>query len=444
MSNQTFSFGSIHSLSSEVWTSEMMATRWKWRDRSMESVIQRVISVNKSNFDYLGIVPSLEVSNGKPVLRLTTSKYIGAIPILSPIGKPAGDLYVVGRYGEDAAELMPLIEKELSVEFAPETRLVQNTQLTPPILLECCKYVDLFVEAERLKWRKFTSRIEESRQTTGSTLWREYALQTAKNPISFDRFKNKRNILTTNHEEWGQLCYVLNLAISEIESFRTPFRTQSAYRSIISSLRTSSNQRIVVPTTKIQTKASDPSFIKELKRIATIILNNQSNEKVAWRVDYAKFFEVYVQYLIREVGRIKGAKAISNPHYKITTSRSLSWGLKFLEPDVILKKESQQYVVDAKYKSHMFNMDSDSSDLKDSFRHDFHQVLAYSSLNSMQNKKAMLVYPNKSFAYQRLYINSPTDSTASTVYLVGVPMVRSKVLETIAQLSSLISFEEDN
>lgn len=339
---------------------------------------------------------------------------------------------------------MSLIDKELSVEFSPETRLVQNSSLTPPILLECCKFIDLFIEAARLKWRKFTSRVEDSRQASGATLWGEYALRTAKNPSEFDRFKNKSNILTTNHVEWGQLCYVLSLAISEIESHRTPFRTQSAYRNIISVLKASSYQRIIVPTTKIQTHASDPSSIKELKRIASIILNNQSQENVAWRVDYSKFFEVYVQYLIREVGRIKGAKEVSNPHYGIMSSRSLAWGLKYLEPDAILKKESQQYVVDAKYKSHMFNLDSESEDLKEAFRHDFHQVLAYCSLNSMMNKKAMLVYPYTSFKYQRLQINSPIDPVTSTVYLVGVPMDRAKVLDTISQLSSLISFEEKN
>ena len=444
MNSQAYSFGSIPSLSSVIWSSEMMTARWKWRDRSMESIIQRIITVNKRGFDYLGIVPSLVIDEGKPALRLTTSKYIGAIPILSPNGKPVGDLTVVGRYNEDASELMPLVDKELSVEFASDFCLVSDSPLSPTILLECCKYVDLFFEAERLSWRKFTSRVEDSKQAGGATLWSEYALQTAKDPSSFDRFRNRRNILTTNHEEWGNLCYVLEIAIAEIESYKTPLRTQAAYRNIIASLRTSSQQRITVPTTRISTHASDPLVIKELKRIASIILSSYSHEKAAWRVDYAKFFEVYVQYLIREVGKTKGAKELSNPHYPISASRYLSWGLKYLEPDCVLTKGTQQYVVDAKYKSHMFNLDSDSEDLKESFRRDFHQILAYCSLNSMSYKKAMLIYPNSVFGSQRLSVTNPSDPTTTTVYLVGIPMVRAAVQETIKQLSSLISFERES
>ena len=439
-SQSSYTFGPIPSLSSVVWTSDVLSSRWRWSDRSMESVIQRLIVVNKANFDYLGIIPSLEDDQGKPALRLTTSKYVGAVPIYSPKGKPAGDLYVTGRYGEDAAELMSLISSEISVEFAPESKLVLDSPLTPPILLECCKYLDQFVLAERFKWRKFDNRVEGSKQASASTLWNEYALRTAKNPLDSDRFKNKRNILTTDHEEWGQLCYVLKLAVAEIESYRTPFRIKSAYRNTISSLRSTLQQNTIVQTTKITSHASDPIPIKELKRIASLILNNKSQEKVAWRVDYAKFFEVYVQYLIREVGKKKGATEIPNPHYQISTSRNLPWGLKYLEPDIILKRESQHYVIDAKYKSHMFNSDSDSEELKESFRHDFHQVLAYSAFNSMQNKKAILVYPYSDFGYHRLHVRSPFDSTEAIVSLVGVPMQRSKITDTITKLSNIISF----
>ena len=49
----------------------------------MESVMQRFVDLNQRNLAYLGITTSIESSEGKPCIKLTTSKYIGAIPIKS-------------------------------------------------------------------------------------------------------------------------------------------------------------------------------------------------------------------------------------------------------------------------------------------------------------------------------------------------------------------------
>ena len=76
--NATYSFGKLPTLSSVIWTSDKMRRSWKWTDRSMESVIQRFILLNKRNLEYIGVFPELIDDNGKPALRLTASKYIGS------------------------------------------------------------------------------------------------------------------------------------------------------------------------------------------------------------------------------------------------------------------------------------------------------------------------------------------------------------------------------
>ena len=310
MSNtRTYSFGKLPTLSSVYWSSDKLKQSWKWSDRSMESVMQRFIDLNQKNLSYLGIVAGIETINGKPSLKLTSSKYIGAIPVLSPMnGKAVGDLIVCGRFGENAGELITLLDNRIKPEYSDEFHLVQDSQMTPPIFIECCKYIDTYVEAEHLKWQKFTNVTKIGHQPSGSTLWNEYAQRNAVNPLEFSVFKNKCNILTTNHPEWAQLNYVLKIAIRELESTRAPIRTRSIYANRIAQLKIRLRDRAVQPTDLIKKRMSDPLLIKNLKDLAAIILNNRSNEKLAWRMDYAEFFERYVQYLIGDVAKKKGAR----------------------------------------------------------------------------------------------------------------------------------------
>ena len=55
----SYSFGKLPTLSSVIWTSDKMRKSWMWNDRSMESVIQRFIQLNKRNLDYIGVIPEL-------------------------------------------------------------------------------------------------------------------------------------------------------------------------------------------------------------------------------------------------------------------------------------------------------------------------------------------------------------------------------------------------
>lgn len=442
---KTYSFGKLPTLATVYWSSDKLKQSWKWSDRSMESIMQRFIDLNHKNMSYLGIAASIESVNGKPSIKLTTSKFIGAIPIISPMnGKAVGDLIVTGRFGEEAGELITFLDSTIKPEYSDEFRLVQDSQMTPPIFMECCKYIDTYLEAEHFQWQKFTNVIKKEHQSQGSTLWSEYALRTAKNPLEFSTFKNKRNILTIDHPEWAQLNYVLKIAINELESPRAPIRTRAIYSSRIDQLKIRLKDRRVLPTNSIQQRMSDPHIIKLLKGLAIIILGNKSNEKLAWRMDYAEFFERYVQYLLADVAKKKGARGISNPHYSIQTRNLPPWGLRYLEPDLVLMKDQDQVVVDAKYKSHMFNWDDDSDDLKDTFRHDFHQILAYCTMNSMPTKQGILVYPFNDFVYHRMRVNSPVASSEVFVYLVGIPIEKKRIEEVKEKLSEIICFSESS
>lgn len=441
---RTHSFGKLPTLSSVYWSSDKLKQNWKWSDRSMESVMQRFIDLNYKNLSYLGIGANIETVQGKPSIKLTTSNYIGSIPILSPMtGKAVGDLVVTGRFGENAEELITLLDSSIKPEYSDEFRLVQESQMTPPIFIECCKYVDTYYKAERYKWQKFANITKIEHRPTSSTLWNDYAKQNAINPLTYLTFKNKRNILSTDHPEWAQLNYVLKIAIQELESPRVPMRTRATYSARLAQLKIKLRGKSVLPTDAIKSRMSDPSVIKYLKELANIILNNKTNEKLAWRMNYAEFFERYVQYVMAEVAKKKGAREINNPHYGISVKNRPQWLLYYLEPDMVIQKSDEQVVIDAKYKSHMFNWDDESNDLKDTFRHDFHQILAYCSLNSMLIKQGILVYPFSDFVCHKTIINSSITHSEATIYLVGIPIEKKRIEEIEEKLSNIFAFEDE-
>lgn len=440
---QIISFGKLPTLSSTTWTIDRLKQSWKWSDRSMESLMQRFVNLNQKNLSYLGISACVDFVNGKPAIKLTTSKFIGAIPIISPMnGKAVGDLIVIGRFGENAGELITLLDDSIKPEYSNELQLVQGSLMIPPVFIECCKFIEIYEQAEKFKWRKFTNEIKTNSHPSSSTLWMEYVLRNSRNPMEFSVFHNKCNILTTDHIEWQQLNSVLHLAIRELESIRTPFKIRSAYSSQIARLKIKLRDKHCSPTTKIKIHTSDPYIIIQLKQLANTILDNNTNEKLAWRMDYAEFFERYVQYLLCDISKKKGAKEICNPHYEICINKRPAWGLNYLEPDIILQKRDKQVVIDAKYKSHLFNLDTDSEELKNTFRHDLHQLLAYCSLNGMNKKQALLVYPFSSFACYKMTVNSQLTTTEVQVFIVGVPLEKNGIEELKRKLSEIINFND--
>ena len=90
---QVFPFEQLNTLSSTIWTCDSVKKSWKWSNRSVEAVMQRFVELNQRNLSYIDITACVESINGKPAIKLTTSKFkfVGAIPFISPMnGKAAG------------------------------------------------------------------------------------------------------------------------------------------------------------------------------------------------------------------------------------------------------------------------------------------------------------------------------------------------------------------
>lgn len=406
--------------------------------RYPSAAFQRFLQLNKASLAFLEITPSLEDDGN--TLVLTSSRYVGCVPIKSPAnGKVVSNLLVTGRFNEDISELLSVIGDTILPVFSDELSIVPNEAVKPPLYFECANYIDKYLEAKHANWLKFDSRMRVQKNPTSGTDWMRYALKSVK-PQEALRFPNRCNYLSNDHPEWRQLNYVLNIAIAELEVPRTSQRAKAAYAEKLLRLKSNLDRRAMQETTHLQEHVSDPPVIKELKAIGNIILSDNASNQKAWRLDFAEFFERYVQYLVHTVAKRRGARCLSNPKYGITGSGLPKWSLHYLEPDLVLHKDGLQYVIDAKYKSHIYNIGSSTDDLHDVFRHDLHQLLAYCSFSAAKEKFGFLVYPAKFLTEHTLRIRSSVNGLTNTVTLLGIPLKKADLVETIDFLKERFTF----
>lgn len=86
----------------------------------------------------------------------------------------------------------------------------------------------------------------------------------------------------------------------------------------------------------------------------------------------------------------------------------------------------------------MLNVHSSSTDLKDTFRSDLHQILAYSSFDSTKNKTVILVYPCNKFKNIKLEAVNNIGNVRNQVFLIGLPFTTVGLDTFINQLSEIL------
>ena len=402
------------------------------------AAFQRFLHLNREALAFLDIRASLEDDGN--TLTLTSSRYVGCVAIKAPdTGKVVRNLMVTGRFNEDISELLSVIGDTILPEFSEELVIIPNEAVKPPLYFECANYLDKYMEAKRTAWQKFDSRLLTQSHPTSGTDWMLYA-QRSHDPQEALRYPNRCNLLSRNHPEWHQLHYVLSLAIAEMESSRTSTRAKAAYAEKLERLKSELGQQQLQKTSQLQAHVSDPPVIKELKAIGNIILGDCTNSQRAWRLDFAVFFERYVQYLLHAVAQHRGAHDLPNPQFGITGTGIPKWSLRYLEPDLVLHKDGIQYVVDAKYKSHIYNLSHASEDLREVFRHDLHQLLAYCSFSESREKSGFLIYPAQILSERVLRLRSPINGLTNTVTLLGIPLKKSECAHTIDFLKERFVF----
>ncbi len=394
--------------------------------RHLESLVQKFILLNRKMFSFAGVSLEMNGTDNDLSIRFKTSGFIGAIPIRMPYdGIAHKDFQIIPRFDNsndgfsDLTQLLSKLDYSISPEYSDGEELVNPLQLRTPLFYEAAKYIDLFEKAQKQKWVRFEVVNKKHYFPKSNTNWTKYA-EHSYDPVKSLTYESSDSLLSKNHREWQELIYVFEIAKKNILQQVVPESIRYKYRDKIVTLQNNNVSIKASATSEIPVRSSDPRIIKEVKEQANVLLQNRSTSCVAWRIDMAMLFERYVQHIVSKSLNNLNGTVISNG--KISGRGKIpQWGIKYLEPDMIIKCDSRIIMADVKYKSHYYARAHSSEVLKETHRSDLHQLLAYCSFLPDKNKIGILFYPSSDIGYRKIVYEEPIAGISNTVYLYGVP-----------------------
>lgn len=415
--------------------------------RGPEHAVEKFIRLNKKMLSFLGV--NVEKGSGSSFsIKFVSSGFVGAIPIRMPYdGLAHKDFQVFPKFGKsekcfpDLTRLLSKLDYSISPEYKDGEKLTQPYLLRPPMYYEAAKYIDEYARASKTKWVKFEVAKGVHNFPKASTNWNKYA-QTCSDPRKALKYPSSDSLLTINHKEMRELKYVFEMAKSTILQPSVPGSLKYRYLGKIDLLQRALLPVSPRPTSHVVIHASDPTFIKKAKEQANVLLQNSSTFCVsAWRIDMSQLFERYVQHVVTIAAKEKHALVKANE--KIHGQGKIpQWGLKYLEPDIIIKLNDSIFIADAKYKAHNYAFFKNSDTLKSSHRADLHQILAYCSFSPQQNKTGILFYPSDSWHSRKIQYTEKMSRTCNTVILCGIPFGADQLDDAVKSVKDLLSSED--
>ncbi len=169
------------------------------------------------------------------------------------------------------------------------------------------------------------------------------------------------------------------------------------------------------------------------------LAGSAETDGLAWSLPMHRLFECWVEHITRAWAHEFGGQVLAGrageTTIPITWDRGASSSMKTLIPDMVVRHGNHVFIVDAKYKDHMQELDEArwfalSDELREEHRNDLHQILAYASVFDGSEITAVLVYPMHSRTWARLADHDRTVAHATLasggrfvhLVLVGVPM----------------------
>ena len=410
----------------------------KWFKSADKRVIgvslQKFVEYNLAQFKFLGIQPLIIGTDKNTSLVFRSSGFIGTIPLrASDTGKQIGDFVVMPRFTgpdrfEDYIEILNLLGTEISPEVIDSLPLASGKNFRPPLYLEAVKFIASLEALLSKSWCKFDNVEKISNQPNGQINWNKYINNEFKIQNRL-KFPIRKNILSEFHSEYAEVRYVFDICKGELLSANTPQRIKNTITARLNFIEEKLYYHKPKITNNITVKTSDNVIVKSCKEQANKILNFNLIDCTAWRVDFCDVFEKFVQYIFREVAKETGGRLFPNFKFHSKTSKHYSWELKHIEPDAIYQKENFMVFIDAKYKSNLYNKFSNSETLKDDYRHDLHQIMAYSSFGKTDLKFGFLCYPSDQLEIKTIKYKNTINEVISMIFILGIPLKKDCIFE---------------
>ncbi len=393
----------------------------------------------KSNAGVLkdfGVDCDMSFTEKKVALRLRTSSTVGAFPLISPSsGKPEIGMIIKPRFGwSGIGSVLGITGWKVVPELLRLPLLPKSERKIPPWVLS----LTLLPRIEKLLQhlhRKFDFQEQETSTPKGQVDWTKYAVHKV-GAFKMLEVPCRFPSLRYNEELKSAIHYTLLLHLRSLQN-------QATSGSVVFRL-IDYCQDLIKQVVECQAMKPSPTFFDRWNRIPihsdgfkegiqTIqwtvdergLAGLGDLEGIPWMMRMEQFFEGWLETLVKRAALLSGG-VVKSGRLKQTVA-PISWQPSFLGsqrsliPDLVVEREDQVFIFDAKYKDHWEEIRESSwsnvgESLKEQHRHDLFQVLGYSTLFPNKTITACLVYPCSERTWESLKYRDRLSHWASMGY----------------------------
>lgn len=371
------------------------------------------LNQNRGILRDFGILSQVDFDGSSVEIRLAAGNQVGAIPLLSPTsGRPDYGLVVKPRFGwQGIGPLLAVMGWKVIPRPLPLPLLPRSDRKIPPWVLASTVLLRLRKLLDALDRRFEIVRAEVS-APRGQVRWTEYAI--AKVPrADFLRIPCSFPDLRDDNELKSSIHHTLLKQLASLQSQRPAGLVVMQLLQLCQDLL----ERVRYVPAHAPSKATLNSWLRgemrtEIFRDGIQAVEWTIDERglaglgdlqgVPWVLPMDQFFEAWVETLAGQLARRAGGKVKSGRARQTVTP--LVWAppyvgsQRYLLPDIVLEREHETIIFDAKYKNHWEELSNErwsalEKELQEHHRSDLLQVLAYSTAAESKRVVACLVYP---------------------------------------------------
>lgn len=377
-------------------------------------------TINEPILRQYNVSVNLVSVHSQPKVQFTTNENIGAFPLFSPTTGKAELAGVIEPWikWQGLGSMMSIMGWKIvpSLQKLPclprSAREVPSWVISSVVISRIEKLLDDIV-------RKYEIRKEDLKSPRGRIDWQEYAI---KKFSKFDALSLPCEFpsLEPNQTLMGVVHYTLRKLEGELSGLR---RNGSVVIKLLDRLdallKKVSGYSVIMPTPRLLNKwfySAAPSGLLDagLEAMRWCAedrgLGGLSDlNGLPWKMNMADFFEAYVETIVKKsvvyCGGLVKTDRINETTIPIAWQTLGRGSLKSLKPDIIVRRNNQTVIVDAKFKRYGMELrqkrwGDTNEDAQNEHRHDLHQVIAYSSCFTTESLVSCLVYPCTKESYE--------------------------------------------
>lgn len=347
------------------------------------------------------------------LIQLRAGGQAGALPLISPTsGRPDYGLVIKPRFGWQGIGPMlgamgwKVIPVPLRLPLLPRSdRKIPPWVLSTTVLLRLQKLLD------RLD-RSFEFSEDDLAAPRGQVNWARYA--TVNIPrAGFLNVPCRFPDLRDDRELKGAIHYTLRKQLSSLQSQRTAgvivLQLLSLCQSLLEKVRDVPSIQPSHHTLSrwLRGNLSTEIFLKGIQAVEWTVEDRGlaglgDLQGLPWVLPMDQFFEAWVETVVGQMAKRTGGNLKTGRQRETLTP--LGWNppylgsQRYLHPDLVLDREGETIIFDAKYKNHWEELNREGwtgleKELREQHRSDLLQVLAYSTVSENKKIVCCLAYP---------------------------------------------------